>query len=391
MANMENTVLNSKISPYVVVIPDSFKGSLSSIEVCDIVECGIKSVLPEAVVKKIPVADGGEGTVDAYIKAVGGEYRELTVTAPLFDKVCAKYGLIENGSTAIIEMAAASGLMLVEGREAPLKTTTYGTGEMIADALKQGVNRIIIGIGGSATNDGGAGMACALGVKFFDRDGKAFIPTGGTLDDICGIDVSEIDPLLKETEIIAACDVPNTLCGKNGASYIFAPQKGATPSDVELLDKGLRHYAEIINNALGVDVLNLAGGGAAGGLGAGLHVFCKASLRGGADLLLETARFAEIANKADLIITGEGCFDSQTLFGKLPSRVAQFANGKKIAIIAGKVALDEEEVKNAGFVGAFASTNGEKSFEEIKMSCRSDLLVAAKRLITQVYLSQAEN
>ncbi|MDK2811517.1 MAG: glycerate 2-kinase, partial [Petroclostridium sp.] len=243
----------------IIIAPDSFKGSNTTIAVANTIEKGIRKVFPDAEIVKIPIADGGEGTVDALVLGAGGKFKEITVTGPLGEKVQAKYGILDNGA-AVIEMAAASGLPLVpENKKNPMVTTTYGTGELIKAALDDGCRKIVIGIGGSATNDGGLGMAQALGVSFKDKDGKELGYGGGELEKLAVIDVSNIDPRIKDTEIIIACDVSNPLCGEKGASAVYGPQKGATPEMVKQLDANLRHFARIIKEQLGQDIIDVPG------------------------------------------------------------------------------------------------------------------------------------
>jgi glycerate kinase len=257
----------------IVLAPDSFKGTMTSAEVCELMEEGIRSVFPDVSVTRVLTADGGEGTVSAVLQAVGGVRKRLTVKDPNMRDIEASYGIIHNGRTAVIEMAAASGLPLVGDRKDPSLTTTYGTGQLILDALGEGCREIILGVGGSATNDGGVGMAAALGFRFLDGGNCEIDPTGGGLAGLCKIDASGREPLIDQASVMVACDVTNPLCGPEGASYVFGPQKGADDEMVELLDRNLRHFATVIARDLGVDVLGLRGGGAAGGLGAGMVAF----------------------------------------------------------------------------------------------------------------------
>ena len=309
----------------IVIAPDSFKENLTAMEVATAIETGIKRLLPHAKCVKVPVADGGEGTVQALVDATGGRIVKKNVVGPLGNRVSACYGLLGDGGTAVIEMAQASGLPLVpRNRRDPLNTTTYGTGELIIDALRRGANSIIIGLGGSATVDGGSGMAQALGVKFVKKNGKPLIGycAGGSLDTIAKIDVEGIDPRIRNATIIVASDVDNPLCGPRGAAQVFGPQKGATPEMVRALDRNLKHFGTLIRSQLGTDVLSLPGSGAAGGLGAGLVAFAGARLTRGIDLVIKATGLAKHLKGADLVITGEGRVDSQTAFGKTPSGVA---------------------------------------------------------------------
>lgn len=362
-----------------VVIPDKFKGTLSAAAAAKIIEEGIISVMPSCRVLRLAAADGGEGTVDAYLANVGGKRHFAAVKGPNGQDLTAGFAVLNDG-TAVMEMAAASGLMAAEPGSSPLYTSTYGTGQLIGAALDEGCRRIIIGIGGSATNDGGVGMAAALGVRFTDEKGEDIKPTGGGLSALCGVDVSGLDRRASESEILVACDVDNPLCGPFGAAEVFARQKGADEAAVKQLDKNLHRLAEVVKAALGLDMLSLKGGGAAGGLGAGLWAFLGAKLVSGADLLLDTCDFSRLASDADIIITGEGCFDSQSLHGKLPVAIAARAAGKPTAVIGGLVRLTDEEIASAGLFCAEQAAPEGLAFEEIKKRCREDLFAAAQRV-----------
>jgi glycerate kinase len=319
----------------IVIAPDSFKGSLSAKEVADNIEIGIRKVYSDIDILKVPMADGGEGTVESLVDATGGEIIRLEVTGPLGEKVESFYGIMGDKKTAVIEMAAASGLPLVPNdKRNPMITTTYGTGELIKSALDRGCRDFIIGIGGSATNDGGSGMLEALGVKFLDKNGKKLPWGGGALINLDKIDMSSLDERLKSSRFVVACDVDNPLCGTNGASYIYGPQKGATVEMVQKLDRALNHYGNMIKKYLGKDVMDIKGAGAAGGLGAGFMAFLNAQLKPGVDIVIEKTRLKEIVKDADLVITGEGKMDSQTIYGKTPFGVAKVAKGFGIPVIA---------------------------------------------------------
>lgn len=318
----------------IVIATDSFKGSASSLEVAGFLEKGIRRVLPDAEVIKLPLADGGEGTVDALVASLNGKYVECEVTGPLGGKVTAKFGLIGH-RTAVIEMAEASGLPLIEHEERnPFKTTTYGTGELIKAALDHGVAEILIGIGGSATNDGGAGMAQALGVSFKDSHNKEIGFGAEALGDIRHIDVSWLDPRLKKTRMIVLSDVTNPLCGETGASYVYGPQKGATEKGVKELDALLQRYGEQLENEVGKNIMNVTGAGAAGGLGAGLMAFCDAELESGIEKILEIIKLSDHVKDADLVITGEGKMDFQSVQGKAPVGVAKVAQKHQVPVVA---------------------------------------------------------
>jgi len=319
----------------IVVAPDSFKGSLTAVEVADAIEQGIREIFPEAEIVKIPMADGGDGTVQCLVNATGGEILKEKVIGPLGDKVLASYGILGEKKTAVIEMAEASGLTLVpENQRNPLITTTYGTGELIKAALDQGCRKMIIGIGGSATNDGGAGMVQALGVKLLDKDEEELGFGGGELKKVFRIDTKYLDNRLSETKVLVASDVSNPLCGPKGASWIYGPQKGATPEVIEELDEFLAHFAEIVKRDLNKDVKDIPGAGAAGGLGASLMAFLDAELRPGIDIVIEIVKLERAIKGADLVITGEGKIDSQTIYGKAPIGVARIAKKYNVPVIA---------------------------------------------------------
>lgn len=317
-----------------VIIPDSFKGTLSSTTICDVIAQGIRCYYPNSDIYAIPVADGGEGSVCCFLTALGGREIELTVNGPYLTPCQSFYGILADGKTAVIEMAAASGLPMVEGNKNPALTSTYGVGELIMHALGKGVKKIIMGLGGSCTNDFGCGCACACGVKFFDKDGKTFIPTGGTLKDIVKIDLSGMDARLKDLEIVTMCDIDNPPFGERGASRVFAPQKGADEQMVEMLDEGVKHVCAVVKNDLGIDLLNQKGGGAAGAMGAGMVAFFNSKLQMGIDVVLDTVKFDHIAKGAKAVFTGEGKIDSQSLGGKVVIGVARRAKELGVPVIA---------------------------------------------------------
>lgn len=339
-----------------VLIPDSFKGTLPSSRICEIIGGEIKARWPECRVVSVPVADGGEGSVDCFLAAAGGEKIEIEVTGPFFEPVKAFYGVTGGGAAAVIEMAACAGLPLVEDRKDPLATTTYGVGELIIDAARRGCKKIIVGLGGSCTNDMGAGAACAAGIRFFDGDGREFVPTGGTLKDIARIDASGLSKLLEGVEITAMCDIDNPLYGPSGAAYVFAPQKGAGPAEVRLLDEGLKSAAEVVRRDLGADAANLAGGGAAGGMGAGMAAFFGAKLQMGIETVLDTVGFEELIKDADFVFTGEGKLDSQSLMGKVVIGVARRAAALGVPVVALVGGYEEEldEARRQGVTAVFS-------------------------------------
>lgn len=320
-----------------VLIPDSFKGTLSSAEICEIMEERILYHFPGCEVASIPVADGGEGSVEAFIAAVGGEKRTVPAAGPYFEEMQSFFGLIGDGGTAVVEMAAAAGLPLVENRKDPSQTTTFGVGQLILAAAKSGAGRIIVGLGGSATNDCGCGAAAATGIRFFDADGKEFVPTGGTLGDVAHIDVSGKDASLSGVEIVTMCDIDNPMSGPNGAAAVFAPQKGADVDMVARLDAGLKHIAGVIARDLGQDVAQIPGAGAAGAMGAGMVAFFGSRLQMGIETVLDAVDFERVAADADIVFTGEGKLDSQSLSGKVVIGVARRAKtlGRPVLAVVG--------------------------------------------------------
>lgn len=319
----------------IVVAPDSFKGSVTALEAANAIEQGLRRVFPDVVIEKVPMADGGEGTVQSLVDATGGQLKNQRVLGPLGDEVDAQFGILADGKTAVIEMASASGLPLVPpDKRNPLRTTTYGTGQLICAALELGCRRLIIGIGGSATNDGGTGMAEAIGIKFLNVDGNPIDRGGGGLGELASINMKEIHPAIAETETVVACDVNNPLTGSDGASYVYGPQKGATPEMVETLDSHLENYATILTQTFGQSYDRIPGAGAAGGLGAGLMAFLKAELRLGVDIMIDVVGLKERLKGASLVFTGEGQLDFQTAFGKTPVGVAKIAKADNIPVIA---------------------------------------------------------
>ena len=351
-----------------VLAPDSFKESMTAKEVCVAMEKGIRKVFSDAEIVHVPMADGGEGTVESLVDATNGYKEYVEVQGPLpKQKVRAYYGILEDKKTAVIEMAQASGLMLVDPKvRNPLVTTTYGTGELIKAALDKGVSTVIIGIGGSATVDGGIGMAQALGVKFTDKYGNNIEPTGRGLTKIDKISTENMDKRIKNVNFIIASDVENTLTGKKGAAAVFGPQKGATQDEVELLDKGLIHYAEIIRRDIGKNVEDIAGSGAAGGLGAGLIAFLDAKLQSGVEVVANTVKLAEKISQADYVFTGEGGMDFQTKYGKTPFGVAQVAKKYQKPVFAEAGYLGEriEELYDIGISAIFGIVDKSEIIEE---------------------------
>ncbi|SHE85687.1 glycerate kinase [Thermoanaerobacter uzonensis DSM 18761] len=350
----------------ILIAPDKFKGSLSAFEVANNIEKGILKVFPKAVIEKVPMADGGEGTVESLVDATGGKIIKTNVKDPLFRDIESFYGILGDGKTAVIEMAAASGLYLLKDYERnPMITTTYGTGQLIKHALDKGCRKFIIAIGGSATNDGGTGMATALGVKFYDKDGREIGLGGGELSKIYSIDISNLDERLKECEFIVACDVANPLIGENGASRVYGPQKGATKEMVEVLDKNLEHYGELLEKYFNKKIIDVEGSGAAGGLAAGLMAFLNAQLKSGIEIIIETLKLEEKIKEADIVISGEGKIDFQTAFGKTISGIAKLCKkyNKPLIVIAGTVE-DIEKLYEIGVSSIFSTMEKPMSLED---------------------------
>lgn len=371
----------------IVIAPDSFKESLTALEVAEAIEAGLKKVLPDAEYVKVPMADGGEGTVQSLVDATEGRLISAEVRAPLGNKVRAEFGLSGDGRTAIIEMAAASGLHLVPSEKRnPLHTTSYGTGELILAALDEGVEKIIVGIGGSATNDGGAGMLQALGALLLDTNKQPIGAGGGCLQDLAAIDLSGLDKRLADVEIVVACDVDNPLCGEKGASAVFGPQKGATAEMVQALDSGLQHFAALAARDLGLDIQSPAGAGAAGGMGGGVLLLPDARLQAGVKIVMEAVGLAEKVQDADLVITGEGRMDAQSVHGKTPIGVAHTAKafGKPVIAIVGCLREDYEVVYAQGIDAVFPIIRQLGSLEEILQHGRDNLVSAAQN-VARIY------
>lgn len=371
----------------ILLIPDSFKGTMSSAEICSILASSIERYYPQTQIVSIPVADGGEGSVESFLTAVGGERVSLTVKGPLMEEVEAFYGLIDNGATAIIEMAACAGLPLVEGNMHVGKATTFGVGQLIAHAMNSGCKKLILGLGGSATNDFGAGAAAALGVRFFNKDGHEFVPVGENLADVCHIDKSGLLPSLLNAEIIAMCDIDNPLYGENGAAHIFAPQKGANSEMVKYLDNQLRAVSDIVVRELGVDVSSLPGAGAAGGMGGGMVAFLGAKLQMGIETVLDAVEFDNLLDSADLVISGEGRIDGQSLRGKVVIGVARRTKKVNVPLIAivGDIGDDIESAYDEGVSGIFSINRIAVPFKDAKLRSKNDLMLTADNLMRFLY------
>jgi glycerate kinase len=358
-----------------VLIPDSFKGTLSSKEICSIIQKSINNHYPQCQVVSIPVADGGEGSVDCFLEALGGQKIFETVKNPYFEDMVSYYGILSDCETAIIEMASCAGLPLVEDRKDPTKTTTYGVGQLILSAVRKGCKKIIVGLGGSSTNDGGCGAAVATGVKFYNHEGNEFIPVGGTLIDIASIDLSQQFELIKNVEIITMCDIDNPMYGKTGAAHIFGPQKGADALMVEELDNGLINLCEVIKNCLGKYLDNIPGSGAAGAMGAGMIAFFNSKLQMGIETVLDTVSFDDVITDCDMIFTGEGKMDTQSLRGKVVIGVAKRAKKKNIpvTVIAGGVEENIKEAYEMGVTSVFTINRLPQDFQISRLNSRENL------------------
>lgn len=366
----------------ILLVPDSFKGTLSSRQVCQVMAGQLRRFFPQAQVKSIPVADGGEGSVEAFLAAAGGERRTRTVTGPFGEPVEAFYGILGDGRTAVIEMAACAGLPLAEGRLNPERATTYGVGELLLAAKEAGCTKAILGLGGSCTNDGGAGAAAALGAKFIRADGTAFVPSGGTLGEIAALDVSPVAQALQGMELTAMCDIDNPLYGEAGAAAVFAPQKGADAAMVARLDAGLRHLGQVAARCLGRDFSHLPGAGAAGGLGFGMAAFCGAQLRMGIDAVLDAVGFDSLLPGTDVVFTGEGKIDSQSARGKVVSGVAARCRkaGVPVVAVVGQIGQGFEEMYQQGLTAVFSINRAAQPFAESRFHAGENLALTMENI-----------
>lgn len=366
-----------------LLIPDSFKGTMSSAEICSLLKEKIQEYYPAAEVHSIPVADGGEGSVDCFLQALGGEKVFVTTQNPFFEPVDSYYGLIDDGRTAVIEMAASAGLPLVEDRRNPMKASTFGVGELILHAARKGVSKIVMGLGGSCTNDGGCGAACAVGVRFLDEAGNSFVPTGGTLHRIRRLDLSQTEPMIKDIEFVTMCDIDNPMYGPTGAAAVFGPQKGATPEEVALLDAGVQHLSQIIRQAMGLDLAFVPGTGAAGAMGAGMAAFFHSRLQMGIQTILDTVQFEKLAAGADMIFTGEGKLDSQSLRGKVVIGVARRAKalGVPVTALVGDIGDDIEAAYDEGVSAVFSINRVAVDFSVARLRSRQDLSLTIDNLM----------
>jgi glycerate 2-kinase len=380
----------------IVIAPDSYKGNLTAMQVATAIEKGVRRVMPKANCIKVPMADGGEGTVQSLIDAMGGKYVYKNVIGPEGRSIRARYGFLADNFTAVIEMAEASGLPLVDEKNRnPMTASTYGTGELIIDAINKGAGKIILGIGGSATNDAGAGMAQAIGVRFLDKKGKEIqsLATGGMLHRIADIDTSNIHSGIKKCKIVIASDVDNPLCGKRGASYVYGPQKGATAVMVKKLDANLLCFAKLIKKTMGLELRNMKGSGAAGGLGAGLVAFAGAKLQSGIDIVIQATEFKAKLKNADLVITGEGRVDFQTAFGKTPAGVAKAAkkHGVPVLAIGGSLSDDASKVFEYGIDGLDSAICRDMPLDEALSDSRKFVANAAERCMRMILIGKKMN
>lgn len=371
----------------IILAPDSFKGTFSSMEVINHLELGIQKFFPNAEIVKMPIADGGEGTVEAIVTAIGGEIHEKMVIGPLGKKVKAKFAMKD--ALAIIEMAESSGITLIHDYEKnPLVTTTYGLGELILEALELGAKEMIIGIGGSATNDGGIGMLQALGIEFKDVAGARIGYGGKYLSEIKDISIENLDPRIKDVKITVICDVTNSLTGPTGATYTYGPQKGANSEQLDLLEMGMLHFEALLRKQFGVDVSKIPGSGAAGGLGAALVVFLSARLTPGIETILDLVAFDAQAMDADLVITGEGRIDGQSVYGKVPIGIGKRCLNKKakVIVLVGSVGMDADKVYAYGIDAIFPTIDKPMSFAEVEENASAILDTAIDRMLRVIQI-----
>ena len=375
-----------------IIISDSFKGTLSSREICDIVETSLKDYFPACELVKVPVADGGEGTVTCFYEACGGTLVDVVVQGPFGEPVHAEYLRLPGGE-AVVETASAAGLPQVKGRENPCETSTYGVGQQIRHAVEHGAKKILLGLGGSCTNDGGCGCAAALGVRFFDREGKAFIPVGGTLDRIETIDLSEAKELLRDTQMSVMCDIENPLHGLNGAAHVYAPQKGADEQMVAFLDEQLKALDAVIQRELGLQVADVPGAGAAGGFGAGMLAFLGAELKPGIETVLDTVKFDELLTDCDVVFTGEGRLDSQSIQGKTIHGVGRRASRCRVPVIAVVGGVDPEvegicDNPDIGIAAAFSINRQALPFSVSQYQSRENYEYTIRNILRLMCLSE---
>jgi len=379
----------------IILAPDSFKGSLSSLEVVKVLEISSRQIFPDMETVSVPMADGGEGTIDVLITSAGGFKETVSVTGPLGNKVKAAIGYINDGKTAVLEMAQASGLCLVpNGEKNPLAATSYGTGELLQIVLNKGIRDILIGIGGSATNDGGMGAMKALGVKFLDIEGRELFGSGASLESVHRIDISGLNPAVFESHITVICDVTNPLLGKDGATYVYGPQKGVKPSQLEKLDKGMANYIEVVENTLGKNIVDVAGAGAAGGMGAALLAFLNAKLKPGIDVVLDTVNFDKLLDGASFVVTGEGNIDEQSIrFGKVPAGIMKRCAPKNVpvVVIAGGMGKGAELFWKDNLGSIMTTINGVMTLDEAILNSKELLKLAADRMFLLIKIGMNIN
>ena len=365
-----------------IVIPDSFKGTMSSAEICDVMKQVILRHHPDAQVACIPVADGGEGSVDAFLEAMGGEKVFATVQGPYGEPVQGFYGMLPD-DTAVVEMAAAAGLPLVGDNKHAELTTTYGAGQLMAAAAQAGCKKLIVGLGGSATNDGGCGAAAAAGVKFYDADGSSFVPVGATLKNIVRIDTSEMLSELRNIPIITMCDIDNPLCGEHGAAAVFGPQKGADAACVAMLDAGLSHLADVVRRDLNVEIKDLPGAGAAGGMGGGMAAFFGSNLQMGIETVLDAVNFDQLIDGADLVLSGEGKIDTQSLRGKVVIGVARRTKRANVPLVAvvGDIGDNIHAAYDEGVYGIFSINRVAVPYKEARLRAKEDLELTVENVL----------
>lgn len=385
---MIDSVFKGRVLVKIIIATDSFKGSIKATEAAQVIDKGVKRTFPNAETVLLPIGDGGEGTMEALVLATGGEVKQVKVTSPLLHEVEAEYGVLGDGKTCVIELASASGLDLVaESQLAPLNTTTYGTGELIKQGLDDGFSKFIIGLGGSATNDGGVGILQALGMKFLDSEGNDIGYGGGVLGKVHSINTENFDKRIKDSHFIIASDVQNPLIGRDGASYIFGPQKGATLKEVEILDKNIEHWADVVYNVTNVKLHHKPGSGAAGGTGGAFQAFFPMEMKRGIDVVLDYIQLDKELVNADLVITGEGRVDSQTIYGKTPLGVAQKAKEKGVptVILAGSVGPGTEELYNHGVTSIHSIVNSPMTLEEAMKNAKHLLESCSEQVVRSYF------
>ena len=368
-----------------IIIPDSFKGTMSSIEVCEIMKSKLAVEFPNCSIITVPAADGGEGTVDCFLSALGGDKIRLMVKGPHLTDIPSFYGII--GETAVIEMAAAAGLHLAGEPMDPSTATTFGVGQLVSDAITKGCKNIILGLGGSCTNDGGAGAAEALGARFLNFCGTEFLPTGATLSQIAEIDLTELKQRLKGITVTAICDIDNPVCGANGAACVFASQKGADAEMISFLDDNLRVYVRNVQQLLDIDVGDLKGGGAAGAMGAGVYAFLGGELKPGIEVILDFIHFDDLLEHCDYVFTGEGTLDQQSLRGKVVVGIGKRAKKKNVPVIAvvGFAEDGLDEIFQQGITRVFSATQMKMPLDVLRLRCKNDLSNTMHQAIASIY------